>query len=493
MTRGAPLDPRSRVLRFLASRAEGATAAEIASEVLRVTGMPERAIEAVVRGLLAGEPRVIEGTGRWRLAASGAGARGASGDVGAGASIPVPPTSEPDPGDFIAVAGSADPRAAVAVTRFRAGRAVATAVLRASLPIDARSLALIAEPPAPLLVAFDARSLRLARALARGAEPILLRDLARAARGRAPRTIEALAQDLRVRWPADDAEPGAYSEAVARLYLALREVAGRATAGFGSEAPHRAAALDRATQPDRAAALDRLLPAEMRARLPTAPGVYLFRAQNGRPLYVGKALNLRRRLLSHFTAAAVAREAAAALHEASARVTFEVVGSEVGALLREFELIARHRPRFNVQRLVHRGAGRAPRDAIVLLPTPAPSRALVCAMRADGLLVTREVERTRRSDRTLAGIVALFADSRIASPAPRASRAARFPAGYRRLGAEGLAILDAWVRQNRDAVTVVEPRRFGTPRELAAVLRDHLADRELFAGRVVRYPRVLNY
>src|SRR5207237_117451 len=54
------------------------------------------------------------------------------------------------------------------------------------------------------------------------------------------------------------------------------------------------------------------------AAAPQAPGVYILRDENGRALYVGKAVNLRRRLRAHFAQrrwpavkAAMARAAAA--------------------------------------------------------------------------------------------------------------------------------------------------------------------------------------
>src|SRR6266446_2177858 len=83
------------------------------------------------------------------------------------------------------------------------------------------------------------------------------------------------------------------------------------------------------------------------ADAPSAPGVYVLRDDNGRVLYVGKAVNLRRRLRAHFSARrwralkpALARAATAEWRE---------VGSELEALLREAATIAELRPTVNVQ------------------------------------------------------------------------------------------------------------------------------------------------
>src|SRR5206468_12492265 len=62
------------------------------------------------------------------------------------------------------------------------------------------------------------------------------------------------------------------------------------------------------------------------AAAPQAPGVYVLRDDEGRALYVGKAVNLRRRLRAHF-----ARRHWPALTAAMARAAgpeWEVVGSE---------------------------------------------------------------------------------------------------------------------------------------------------------------------
>ncbi len=84
-------------------------------------------------------------------------------------------------------------------------------------------------------------------------------------------------------------------------------------------------------------------------RLPTRPGVYLFKDARGRILYVGKAKSLRARVRGHFSAEAAA---SAKNRQMLARVTDVetiVVASEAEALLLEANLIKAHRPRFNIQ------------------------------------------------------------------------------------------------------------------------------------------------
>ncbi len=81
--------------------------------------------------------------------------------------------------------------------------------------------------------------------------------------------------------------------------------------------------------------------------LPDEPGAYLFRDGDGRVVYVGKARSLRKRLASYWGRPQHPRTEAM-LHQA-ASVEWIVAGSEVDALMLEYNLIKVHRPRFNVR------------------------------------------------------------------------------------------------------------------------------------------------
>ena len=81
--------------------------------------------------------------------------------------------------------------------------------------------------------------------------------------------------------------------------------------------------------------------------IPTKPGVYLFRDDAGRVLYVGKAKSLRARLHNYFGPELHPRTRA--MVEAASEVEWIVAGSEVQALHLEVNLIKEHRPRYNVR------------------------------------------------------------------------------------------------------------------------------------------------
>src|SRR5687768_5752947 len=83
--------------------------------------------------------------------------------------------------------------------------------------------------------------------------------------------------------------------------------------------------------------------------IPTAPGVYRFRDEHGRVIYVGKAKNLRQRLANYFQDVAHLHERTQRMVTTAASVEWTVVGTEVEALALEFTWIQQYDPRFNVK------------------------------------------------------------------------------------------------------------------------------------------------
>ena len=82
--------------------------------------------------------------------------------------------------------------------------------------------------------------------------------------------------------------------------------------------------------------------------VPARPGVYLFRAQSGSVLYVGKALDLRQRLAS-YRSGGDGRYLVRFLERTAQSVETIVTRTEKEALLLEDELIKRHQPPHNVR------------------------------------------------------------------------------------------------------------------------------------------------
>ncbi len=77
------------------------------------------------------------------------------------------------------------------------------------------------------------------------------------------------------------------------------------------------------------------------------PGVYQMLNAKHKVIYVGKALDLRKRVSSYFQRTH-ADAKTASMMELVANVEVTVTNTEAEALLLEYNLIKRHKPRFNV-------------------------------------------------------------------------------------------------------------------------------------------------
>jgi excinuclease ABC subunit C len=83
--------------------------------------------------------------------------------------------------------------------------------------------------------------------------------------------------------------------------------------------------------------------------IPESPGVYRFRDQRGRIIYVGKAKSLRQRLNQYFADFASLHPRTQMMLQTAAGVEWTVVGTEVEALQLEYSWIKEFDPRFNIK------------------------------------------------------------------------------------------------------------------------------------------------
>jgi DNA polymerase-3 subunit epsilon len=82
--------------------------------------------------------------------------------------------------------------------------------------------------------------------------------------------------------------------------------------------------------------------------LPEAPGVYLFYGENAMSLYVGKAKDIRTRVLSHFAGDNASAKEMSIVQQLK-RIEWIVTSGEIGALLREAALVGELQPIYNRQ------------------------------------------------------------------------------------------------------------------------------------------------
>ncbi len=212
---------------------------------------------------------------------------------------------------------------------------------------------------------------------------------------------------------------------------------------------------------------------------PATPGVYVLRDADGHALYVGKAVNLRRRLRAHFAerrwralTPAMSRAAAAEWRE---------VGSELEALLREAALIHELQPPVNVQtgapELETRAVPRAlVRDVLVIVPSVEFDSVELVIARVDGPSM---IQRTRRNGADLAvhaqRIVRFFRRAPAAPVAPSARVAPSAPFA---------PLVFSWLAGRGADTTRLDPHDVRSARELAARLHALLTDDRLFVERL---------
>ncbi|MCM4168579.1 3'-5' exonuclease DinG [Arenibacter antarcticus] len=86
------------------------------------------------------------------------------------------------------------------------------------------------------------------------------------------------------------------------------------------------------------------LPKEVFEKLPNATGVYYFKDENGSIIYIGKAIDIKKRVLGHFYNKSNKENL---LCKATHDIDYELSGSELIALLMESDAIKQHYPKYN--------------------------------------------------------------------------------------------------------------------------------------------------
>ena len=84
-------------------------------------------------------------------------------------------------------------------------------------------------------------------------------------------------------------------------------------------------------------------------KIPDVPGSYQFKDLDGRVIYVGKAKSLRHRLANYFQSPESLHPRVAAMMGAAESVEWITVKNDVEALMLEYSLIKKFRPRFNIR------------------------------------------------------------------------------------------------------------------------------------------------
>ncbi|WP_392425873.1 DEDD exonuclease domain-containing protein [Barrientosiimonas humi] len=147
----------------------------------------------------------------------------------------------------------------------------------------------------------------------------------------------------------------------------------------------------------------RVSPAQRRKRfladsLPSAPGVYVFKDGQQRPLYVGTSVDIRRRVRTYFTASEH-RTRMAEMVGIAESVTPIVCATPLEAEVRELRLIAEHKPRYNRR-------SRFPERAVWVKLTvePFPRLSVVREVRDDGARYVGPFSGRKQAEQAVAAV-----------------------------------------------------------------------------------------
>ena len=89
--------------------------------------------------------------------------------------------------------------------------------------------------------------------------------------------------------------------------------------------------------------------AEFQKELPSSPGCYIYKNAAGTIIYVGKAINLKKRVSQYFQRDDALGPKTSSLVAEISNISFVTVGSEIEALVLEASLIKKYKPKYNSQ------------------------------------------------------------------------------------------------------------------------------------------------
>jgi len=83
--------------------------------------------------------------------------------------------------------------------------------------------------------------------------------------------------------------------------------------------------------------------------IPSSPGVYIYKDSNNKIIYIGKAINLKKRVTQYFQRDDALGSKTLQLVSKINKIDYQVVGSEIEALILESSLIKQYKPKYNSQ------------------------------------------------------------------------------------------------------------------------------------------------
>ncbi len=241
---------------------------------------------------------------------------------------------------------------------------------------------------------------------------------------------------------------------------AVAEIIGKMKAAGIENRGHLDAALREGAEFDFAG---KEITAKMIAELPLRAGVYGFTDKSGAYIYIGKAVNLRRRVENYFRFNSESPEKLSKLRAAAHGLTIHLCGSELEALIYEHRLIKKHKPPLNSQLQIteRKGSYKPLPDSVILLPHAQEGFCVSVWIRRDQKIKLRPFETDFREEEALLRELQEYFYSGTLPAAPE-----DFPE---------LEIATRWVKRSRDAgpaaMTVINAELLGGAAEIVSAMK----------------------
>ena len=208
--------------------------------------------------------------------------------------------------------------------------------------------------------------------------------------------------------------------------------------------------------------------------LPESPGVYIMKNRADDIVYVGKSRNLKRRIKSYFTIAALRDPKVRRIHEQLHTFEFIATANEVEALLLEMRMIRDFRPPINLQEEIHEQPECYGRkwNCLLLVPDMDGATVRIYFLRGGSFVAHAAARLGQPAGKRLCSRVrSLFFGSR-----------RRFPKAQASWETE---IVSRWLSANQSRINFVDVDEAGNCETVIQRLSAYLQDRDRLARKIL--------